>query len=153
MTFDKKGCLISSCISSWGNTYPVHLSPLQHAENQAIRIMTHNGYTSEASPLLTSNGILSVGNLHKYSLAILVHKSINRKLPFPIIPKSQYPYSLSTRFTSSNSYLLPKPTTNYGKFTTNFSATQLWNSLPCHVKNLSHFHAFKFNLRNYLHSA
>lgn len=144
---------INYCISSWGNTYPVHLSPLQHTQNQAIRIMTHSTYTSEALPLLTSNGILSVGKLHKYSLAILIHKSISGKLPFPIIIKSQYPYSLSTRFASSNSFLLPKPRTNYGKFTTNFSATQLWNSLPCHVKNISNFHAFKINLRNYLHSA
>lgn len=116
-------CINYCIIIAWGNTYPVHLSPLQHTHNQAIRVMTRSSCTSVASLRPTYNGVLSVAKVNKYSLGIRVRISISGKLPIPIITNSQFPYSMSIRFTSTNSYLLPKPRTSYGKFPTNFSAT------------------------------
>lgn len=137
------------CISSWGNTYATHLSAIQHLQNQALRIITFSGFMSNASSLLCSHGILSVQKLAKYFLGILIYKYVNGKLPIPLLHSSQFPQSSSTRFAKANNFLLPKPRTNYGKFTTKFSSISLWNSLPLEIKNRS-LEMFKKGLRSHL---
>lgn len=77
----------------------------------------------------------SCKRLKKYSLAILVHKSVSANLPFPIITDNQLVlHWRSIRFPSNNRYLLPKLTNNYGKFITKCSDTLLLNSSPTDLK-------------------
>lgn len=143
---------ISYCISSWGNTYPTHLSPLQHIQNQAIRIITHSHFCCSSLPLLREHNILSVSNLVKYSLCIIAFKFFCGRLPIEIITANQLPLQSCTRFALHNNFLLPKAQTNYGKQAVHFSAAYEWNCLPDLTKSASNIYSFKNSLRAHLQS-
>ena len=63
---------ITYCITSWANTYPCHILPLQRIQNQAIRIITFSSPITCVSPLFQQHSVLTVCNLFKYKLGILV---------------------------------------------------------------------------------
>lgn len=90
-----------------------------------------------------------VQKLAKHFLGTLIYKYVNGKTSDSFTISSQFPQASSTRFAKANNFLLPKPRTNYGKFTTNFSSISLWNSLPLEIKNRSH-EMFKKGLRSHL---
>lgn len=43
---------INYCITTCGNTCLTHISPIQHIQNQAIRLITFSSYRTSASSLL-----------------------------------------------------------------------------------------------------
>lgn len=141
---------INYCITTWGNTYLTHLSPIQHIQNQAIRLMTFSSYRSSASSLLRNFEILSTVSLFKYHLIIMLFKSLHHLVPSSVF----YPNALSnlnrTRFASNGNFLLPTIRTNFGRHTAYFSALSLWNSLPSHIKQCSTIGTFKKQLYSYL---
>lgn len=143
---------LNYCISSWGNTYRTHLSPLQHVQNQAFRIITFSHFSSDISWFFRAFNILSVSNLNKHTLGLLVYNFVNGKLALTLLNDNQFPQHKITRFAFHHNLLLPKPRTNYGKFTTNFSATAVWNSLPLAIKQSPSIHVFKQKLRIFLQS-
>lgn len=134
------------CLSSWGNTYPTHLMPLQYIQNQAIRILTFSPFRSHASSLLQQLSILSINELFKYNLAILLFKSLHNMVPLNVFTRSSLVNVNSTRFASNHNLLLPNVHSNYGKQTANFAAFVFWNSLPTNVKLSSSLHLFKRGL-------
>lgn len=140
----------SYCASSWGNTYPTHLIPLQHLQNQAIRIITFSPYRTNASLLLTEYRILMVSNLVKFSLLVYLFKSVHDLCSFSIFNRDSLKNLNPTRFASTGNLLLPKIRTNYGKMNTTFVAVNNWNSLPTEIKQLLSLPNFKNNLRAYL---
>lgn len=76
---------ISYCISSWGNTYQTHLAPLQHTQNQALRIITYSHFSCNALTLLRRFIIRSIGDLNKYCLCVLAYKFFQGNLPISLI--------------------------------------------------------------------
>lgn len=137
------------CAASWGNTYPTHLIPLQHLQNQAIRIITFSPYRTNASLLLTEYRILTVSNLVKFSLLVYLFKSVHNLGSFSIFNRDSLKNLNCTRFASASNLLLPKVRTNYGKLNTTFVAVNNWNSLPIETKQSLSLPSFKNNLRAY----
>lgn len=127
--------------------YPSHILPLQRLQNQAIRILTFSSPITCASPLFQQHNVLTVCNLFKYKLGILVFKCLNGTITANVLEKFQLLNSNPTRFASNNNFLLPHARTNYGKHTTIFAAIQFWNSIPLSTKQLS-LPAFKKELKH-----
>lgn len=90
------------CAASWGNTYPTHLIPLQHLQNQAIRIITFSPYRTNASLLLTEYRILTVSNLVKFSLLVYLFKSVHNLCSFSIFNRDSLKNLNCTRFASAS---------------------------------------------------
>lgn len=138
---------ITYYITSWANTYPSHILPLQRLQNQAIRILTFSSPITCASPLFQQHSVLTVCNLFKYKLGILVFKCLNGTITANVLEKFQLLNYNPTRFASKHNFLLPHARTNYGKHTTIFAAIQFWNSIPLCTKQLS-LPAFKKELKH-----
>lgn len=64
-------------ITSWWNTYNVHLSSIQHIQNTAIRIITNSSFQSNAFTLLQDSPILPISALFKYLNIVQVFSSLN----------------------------------------------------------------------------
>lgn len=130
-----------------------HTAPIQHIQNQAIRIMTYSPYNSNAAQLLKANRLLTIRNLFKYSLSILMYQSVNKLIPTIIFPPETLANNNCTRFASNNNFLLPKVNTNYGKHSAYFAAISTWNGLPSEIKTRSFINSFKTALFTFLHDA
>lgn len=105
-----------------------HLSPIQHIQNQAIRIITFSSYRSSASSLLLSFDMLSISSLFKYRLASILFKSLVHLIPssvFRTVDLNTNP----TRSASDGNFLLPVIRTNYGRHTAYFAALSIWSTL------------------------
>lgn len=93
---------ITYSITSWANTYPSHILPLQRLQNQAIRIITFISPVTCVSPLFQQHSVLTVCNLFKYKLGILVFRCLNGTITAIVLEKFQLLNSNPTRFASNN---------------------------------------------------
>lgn len=138
------------CIASWCNTYSTHLAPLQYVQNQAIRIITYQPSRCSASAILQGLRILTIHKLFLFNMATLTYNSLHSNMPFMVFNKEQLINQNITRFASNNNLLLPKVRTNYGRFTSTFTAISVWNGIPSDVKMSPNIGSFKKRLNSYL---
>lgn len=147
-------CFIHShlnyCITSWGTTYATHIAPLQHLQNQAIRILTFSSFSCCVSDILHNNRILKLDNLVKYNISIVLFKLMKNLSPVNIFPDAVLVNTNRTRFAANNNLLLPLVHTNYGKHSGYFTSLSTWNSLPLNVKQSSSLAIFKNTLFTFL---
>lgn len=138
---------ISYCIVCWGTTYATHLKSLQIIQNQAIRIFTYSSYYIDAALILQDNNILSVSQLVRYSLGIVMYKLLNNIIFLPLIPQCYLVNDNITRFALNNNMVLPKVRTNYGKQAIHFSLVTVWNTIPLELKNIHSIFNFKAHFK------
>lgn len=141
---------INYCITAWGNTYPTHIAPLHHLQNQAIRILSFSSFYYSASDMLQNHNLLPINKLVKYNLAVMLFKVINGPPPVNIFSEVPLVNLNCTRFAANNNFLLPLIHTNYGKQSGYFAALSTWNSLPLDVKRSSSLGLFKKTLFTFL---
>lgn len=137
-------------ITSWGNTYNVHLSSIQHLQNMAIRIITNSPFQSNACTLLLNNSILPISGLFKYHSCILFFKLLHNRLPYVYIDGRLRTNNNCTRFAHNLNFLLPRCNTNYGKMASSFSSLKIWNDLPLQLKQLTSLNTFRHELKLYI---
>lgn len=125
---------INYCISSWGLTYDIHLTPLKRIQNQAIRIITFSSFNSHVTYLYQHLDLLPLDQLILYNLGITAHRLVTDKSVLFIIGRTDLTNHNITRFASQHNFLLPKVRTNYGKQTVGFAAIKFWNNLPINTK-------------------
>ena len=128
----------------WGGTFPTHLEPLLTLQKRLVRIVTGEHFHAHTPPLFLKTKILRLNDIHIFVLAQIGFKSNIQCNNFPIHNHdTRYGDLLRTDFTrlticqNSFNYLLPK----------------IWNNLPIHIKNITKFNKFKFDLKSYLISA
>lgn len=141
---------LTYCVSSWGNTYPAHLTTLIHLQNRAVRIITHSSYIASAAPIFRTLEILPLTCTFQLKLCLILYRSRNSDIPTELLPSTQLFNTNNTRFSGNNNLLLPKVNTNYGKMTAFFSAISFWNSLPSNIKSCSSLHCFRRLLKQFL---
>lgn len=137
-------------IVAWGNTYDCHLAPLQHIQNQALRIITNSSFRANACVLLQQNNVLSVRNLFYYNIATFLFQLRDNNLSYQFIDRQLLQNNNSTRFAANENYLLPIVRTNYGQMTSAFAAISFWNSLSTELKSSSSLFSFKHMLKTFL---
>lgn len=141
---------LTYCISSWGNTYPTHLTSLNHLQNRAVRIIAHSSFTASAPPIFRTLEILPLTCTFQLKLGLLLFRSRNCDIPTELLPPTLLYNTNNTRFSENNNLLLPKVNTNYGKMTAFFSAISFWNSLPSNIKSSPSLHCFRRLLKQFL---
>ena len=139
---------LSYCITSWGNSYSVHIWPLKVLQKQAIRLITFASRQTPSHPIFSQLHILPVSELYVYNVCVLFFKVFHRTLTIDIFPAVLLCNPNRTRF--SNNLLLPKVRTNYGKMSIVFSSISSWNSLSRDLKASMPIHVFKGKLKKCL---
>lgn len=141
---------INYCVTSWGNTYPSHLTSLQHIQNQAARIITFSPRHTHANPLLRSLNLLPISDLVLYNLGITAHNLLRHNHLLYVIGRTNLTNHNNTRFSMRNSFLLPPARTNYRKQSVEFNMIRLWNNLPLSIKSQNPLSSFKRSLKRFL---
>ena len=98
--------------------------------------------TDSALPLLNLWDLLTVHNIYKLQLLNFTHQWHSKKLPNIFSQHFRYAsevHTYNTRYASKRNFYKPRFRTNIGKQTTSAMATELWQQLPTHIKNLSSY--------------
>ena len=103
-------------------------------------------------PLLNLLDLLTVTNIYKLQLLNFTHQWHSKKLPNIFNQHFRYASEVdiyNTRYASKSNFYKPRSRTNIGKQTTVAMATELWQQLPTHIKDLSTYN-FPKTLKEYL---
>ena len=116
---------------------------LQKLQNRAARILTSSSYDADAGYLLQQLGWKDLIAQRQIQVALMVFKALNDLVPDYLssmfTERSTPGYVLRD---STNKLNVPLPRTNYLKKSFSYRGANLWNSLPCslrQVKSLNHF--------------
>ena len=129
-------------ILAWGNTYPSYINQLHIIQKKTLRIINNSRFAEHSSPLFRKYRTLTVFDLYKYHLGVLMYKFETNNLPKTI-------YSLFNRNSDIHSYdtrsavnlHLHKVRTSLYLSTVRNQGPLLWNKLkpmPA-FKSLVHF--------------
>lgn len=134
----------------WGLTYHSHVTPLQHLQNQVVRIITRSSYNAHVAPLFLQLNLLRIEELIKYNLGIIAYRLIRTPSLLYVIGIDHLTNPNITRFSQRNNFLLPKVRTNYGLQTVRFTTIKFWNTLPLTVKTAPSISRFKTLVRSFI---
>ena len=121
---------INYCNVVWACTYHSKLDKMYKLQKRVIRIIANVGYLSHTEPLFSKYHILSVFELNKLQVGMLMFKCMKLKTTLPqflqdyfILKSDIHPYE--TRGASGIHIIQAR--TNYRKFSFRYSGPQLWN--------------------------
>ena len=135
--------------SVWDGLGETLSTKIQKLQNRAVRIITRSSYDTNACVLLNA---LQLDNLY------VRRRKLKAQLMFKIL-KGNMPSYLRTLFSIRNTEYnsrnnqfklnLPKPRTNYLKWSLSYDGALLWNSLPEKIRSLTVFPQFKKAINDY----
>ncbi|CAH3184673.1 unnamed protein product [Porites lobata] len=138
------------------NAFTTQIKKIQTKQNHVIRVMffatLFGPDTDSALPLLNLLDLLTVTNIYKLQLLNFTHQWHSKKLPNIFNQHFRYAsevHTYNTRYASKSNFYKPRSRTNIGKQTTAAMATELWQQLPTHIKDLSTYN-FPKTLKEYL---
>ena len=139
----------------WGLTYPTYLKSVTTLQKRIARIMTFSEPVSHSEPLLkslTCNVLKCNDIIHSEILSFVYqwfHKlDLSCFLDFfkPISSIHEYPTRQSL---NENLFIKSIRTTKYGIHSLHYTGSNLWNSLPVTIKQITPFSRFGKTLKKY----
>ena len=144
---------INYCNVVWACTYHSKLDKMYKLQKRVIRIIANVGYLSHTESLFSKYRILSVFELNKLQIGMLMFKCMKLKTTLPqflqdyfILKSDIHPYE--TRGASGIHIIQAR--TNYRKFSFRYSGPQLRNSLPLYLTNTNSIFQFKAKYKHFL---
>ena len=137
-------------VLAWGNTYQTYLNKIYIIQKKALRLINNSGYRSHTRPLFFKFKCLTVFNIYKYHLGVLMYKFDRQILPAAIqnmFTLNSSIHNYNTR--SSSKFHIFSARTNFYKSTVRHQGPILWNSLSCLPPTLT-VYQFKKNLKSFL---
>ncbi len=91
-------------ILAWGNTYPSYINKLYITQKKTLRVINNSRFTEHSAPLFNKYKALTVFDLYKYHLGVLMYKFETNKLPkaiYSLFNKNSDIHSHNTRSASN----------------------------------------------------
>ena len=112
--------------------------------------MSPNNSREHALPLFKNLSIMTVQDVHSFSVAIFMYKFCNDLLP-SVFVNYFFTNSVFNVFTTrhSNDFCIPFCRTALAQKAIRFKGTTLWNNLPCNIKCQPSIHLFKRKLKQH----
>ena len=138
-------------VQVWGLTYPTYLTPVTTLQKRIARSMTFSEPVSHSEPLLKSLNLLKFNDIIHSEILSFVYQWFHKLVPScfldffkPISSIHEYP----TR-QSLNEFFFFKSirTTQYGIRSLHYTGSNLWNSLPITIKQITPFSKFRKTLK------
>ena len=125
-------------------------------KNRAARIICNNfDRNISSSTLLKSLNIMNIKQWQQYFILILMFKCMNGLAPTTLNDNLNFvndSHSYVTRASVQNDLTLPKPNCEIFRQSFMYLGPLMWNSLPCHIRNISDIIQFKNIIKNYVMS-
>ena len=138
-------------ILGWGTASEKNLSRLRVLQNRAIRFITFSSFRTSVAPLYSLLKVLPLKEQFFLQKSIFMHSLHIKSLPFTLsfychLPEHRY----STRYKTSNNYVLPCPTTNRSQRSIKFSGPKAWADIPNKFKELAFRKPFSKQLKEHI---
>ena len=146
------------CLILWGNSHSIYLQPLNILHNRFLRNLLFLPSRTPTHLLLKQASALTISDLYKYSVAILIYKFINLPHTLPLslnnlFHRSSQIHNYHTRAILSHDLFHLPCSSNVRSRHISISGPQIWNTIPLSLKNLSSLHIFKKQLHLFLISS
>lgn len=146
---------LNYAIMSWANTYKSRLSKIVTKQNKAIRSIFFANSRETADPYYGLLQILKFYDIFKLKVASLIYKIINNssKVPEPfqdVLVLASEVHGYNTRFASKKNLIRTATRTNYGAHTFKSISSQIWETIPDHIKNCKSISIFKDVYKEFL---
>ena len=137
---------ISYGLSIYGRTYNSTLNPISILQKKAVRIIIFADYMEPSKPIFKKLNILTVTNLCKYNICLLLFKIINNliisNLKSNLIMNINI-HSHNTRYNNKSNIVLHTIKSNYGRFKFSFLGPLIWNKLDNNLKDYQNLCTYK----------
>lgn len=136
-------------IELYANTFPTYIDKLVKLNNRILRILLHQSRFCSVRDLYTSFNTLSVPDLHKYQILLLVHNTLFHSNLLPDVFANYFTLNSSVHvyLTRSHSDIhIYRANTSFGQRSVTHKGGILWNSLPSALKSIHSTTHFKSKL-------
>ena len=144
---------INYCNAVWASTYYTKLDKVFKLQKRVIRIIASVGYLSHTKPLFSKYRILSVFELNKLQIGMLMFKCLKLKTTLPQFLRNYFTFnsdihSYNTR--GAGGIHIIQARTNLRKFSFRYSGPHLWNSLAQYLTKTESIYQFRAKYIHYL---
>ena len=144
--------LLDYCSNTWGTTYKINIDRLNKLQKRAARIVLKADYTTPSTDMFKELDWMSVSSRCNYNKAVLTYKALNKLTP-PYISDLLKPVSETStrqlRSSENGSLAVPRSRTALYDKSFTYSASKLWNALPCAIKSAPSLSSFKRCVKEY----
>lgn len=138
--------------NTWGTTYKINIDRLNKLQKRAARIILKADYTTPSTDMFKELDWMSVSSRCNYNKAVLTYKALNKLTP-PYISDLLKPVSETStrqlRSSENGSLAVPRSRTALYDKSFTYSASKLWNALPCAIKSAPSLSSFKRSVKEY----
>ena len=141
-------------VQVWGLTYPIYLKPVTILQKRLARILTFSEPMSHSEPLLKSLNLLKFNDIIHSEILSFVYQWFHKLVPScfshffkPISSIHEYPTRQSL---NENLFIKSIRTTQYGIRSLHYTGSNLWNSLPITIKQITPFSRLRKTLKKYI---
>ena len=140
---------IRYCIINWNHGNSTILHQLQSICNKFIRLTLGISRNEDVLPLMKQHNLLTINDIFKYEMAVLMFRFHNRTLPSAFDPIFQ---SKSTSITTrSNSRVIPiSCRSTVSQQSIRYIGPKTWNNIPLPIRASKTIAAFKKKLKQHL---
>ena len=139
---------LNYCISTWGGITKTALNPIFILQKKVIRIMTNSSFDSSSRPIFCELNILPLHLIYKFSLATLMHKIHNGKIPAPPqLNLIENIHGYNTRLSKQQNYYQNFNRLNVGQFSYISKGIKIWKDVPENLKKLP-LHVYKKKMKD-----
>jgi len=117
----------------YANTGSTHLNKLETLNNKLLRILQNKSYNYPTRDLYVEYNTLSIPDLHKYQILLLVHKFMYHKYRLPSVFSNYFELNknvLSHDTRRRKDLYVTAINKHFGKRCIKHKASTLWNQLP-----------------------
>ena len=140
---------IRYCIINWNHGNSTILNQLQSICNKFIRLTLGISRNENVLPLMKQHNLLTINDIFKYEMAVLMFRFHNRTLPSAFDPIFQ---SKSTSITTrSNSRVIPiSCRSTVSQQSIRYIGPKTWNNIPLPIRESKTIAGFKKKLKQHL---
>ena len=140
------------CIEAWGHSADYLVNSLFLLQKRSIRSVSNSHYLAHSGPIFEELGILKLGYLYKFNIALYVFKTLNIPL-FDIglcnyIAVNVNNHNHATR--NLNSITIPRVNFERTRNSINYMGCNVWNNLDSDLKSSDSVLEFKGKLKRQL---
>ena len=135
----------------WAGLNSSNKNKLQRTQNLAAKSILGMKKLESSTYALKKANLLPLEDKRKVHEAVYIHKGLHGKLPTPVCAQyEQLKPSPSLRSAEQQKLTIPHHKTERYKHSTLYRTTNIWNSIPVHIKNIDNSATFKKNYQNHL---
>ena len=142
---------LNYCNIAWGNCSVTKINSLCLLQKRAIRTITKSDYLAHTEPLFHRLKTLRIDDIHSLQTGIFMYKYSNDKLPSLFQNYFELNSNIHTYPTRrSSDFHLENPRTILAQKSVRHHGPDIWNTLPCSIRQCPTLSNFKVLLKKHL---